>query len=84
MFAAASVSQVIAQLLQKRPFIPFELVVADGRIAKVPSNEQAWIDPDGEIFYLVSTMPAGETVTEIFALRHVAIVRVPERMKPTD
>ena len=78
----AAIGHALADMLKRRPFVPLEVVVADGRVVKINTSEQAWLAFDLELLYVVRMKPADEPLTEIIALRHVSMVRVPERLTP--
>ena len=77
MVMPAAVGYIIDELLKQRPFVAFELVVADGRVVKVTSADQATIRRDDELLYVVQSHPP---MTEIVATAHIAILRVPGRL----
>jgi len=73
---------VLDGLLKRRPFVPFDLVIADGRVVKVTTAEQAWVEGNSELLYVVSLKESDGPLTEIVALRNVSLVRVKDRLEP--
>lgn len=82
MFSESTVSAVVGELLKRRPFVPFEVIVADGRAVRINTAEQAWLDSEVGALYVVSMKPADTPATDIVILQNVSLVRVYERMVP--
>lgn len=82
MFSESTVVAVLRGLLKRRPFVPFDVVVADGRAVRVNTAEQAWVDGDVGALYVVSMKPADTPATDVVILQNVSLVRVHERMMP--
>jgi len=80
MYATGEMSLLIQDLLRREKFVPIEVVVADGRVVKIENREQAWVESS---LLFVASMKAHEVpLTEIIALRHIALVRVRDELVP--
>ncbi|HEY8746463.1 MAG TPA: hypothetical protein VIM11_00705 [Tepidisphaeraceae bacterium] len=80
MFATEELGRVIQDLLRKDNFVPLEIVIADGRVVRIGNREQAWIE--GSLLYVAAMKSSEAPLTEIVALRHVALVRVRDELTP--
>ena len=77
-----NLGMVIRELLRKKNFVPLEVVIADGRVVKIDNREQAWVDGDTCLLYVVSLKGTETPLTEIVVLSQVSLIRVREELVP--
>ena len=75
-------SNALHDLLRREDFAPIDVVVADGRVVKINHREQAWIEAGSELLYVASLKQSDSPLTEIVALRNVAMIRVRAELAP--
>jgi hypothetical protein len=82
MFTTYEIGSLLQGLLKSDRFAPFEVVVADGRVLKIKNSEQAWIETDSSLLYVVSLQESERPLTEIVILSHIAMIRVRDELTP--
>jgi hypothetical protein len=78
-----AIAEVIESFIRKRKFSLIEVELADGRVVKIREDDQAWVENEPGLLYVVASPSASDgPLTEIIVLQHVAMVRVRERLQP--
>ncbi|HSV14811.1 MAG TPA: hypothetical protein VLI90_11160 [Tepidisphaeraceae bacterium] len=78
---AERIGGIIEQHIRKRKFAMIEIELADGRVVKIRENDQAWVEHDAGLLYIVASPNVTDgSLTEIIVLQHVAMVRIRERL----